>query len=88
MFFEDGGLVNQSGRLTTALLSATPESGKMTPDLKAISDAEALTQTRNRPETCQRDLVTGNRIRMRTCLEADHRALMRERNDRLFRAGW
>ncbi len=98
-FFEDGGPVGVTARLTAALLSRLPAKARLSPsqrdrlwrdaidaDLERVSTAEGLAAARRHLEACRAALDVGVHHSLRTCLEARHGVLVRARNDALTSA--
>ncbi len=98
-FFENGGPVGETARLTAALLSVTPPSGNMTPaerarlwvdaigeDLKRVSTSEGISRARAYLDACHWALDEGIHYNMRSCLEYRHESFMRKQNETLRRA--
>ena len=103
-YFENGGPVGVRARLTAALLSATPVSGKLTrierarlwrdavtPELKQVSTPAGIAMARAHLDACHWALDEGTHYSMRSCLEFRHETYMWKQNDmlrRALKAGW
>ena len=98
-FFEGGGPVGVTARLTAALLSGLPGKGRVSPsqrdrlwrdaidtDLQRVSTAEGLAEARRHLKACRTALEFGVHYSLRSCLEARHGVLVRAHNDALTNA--
>lgn len=98
-FFEDGGPVGVTARLTAALLSGLPGKGHASPsrrdrlwrdaidsDLQRVSTAAGLAEAQRHLEACRAALDFGVHYSLRSCLEARHGVLVRAQNDALTNA--
>ena len=103
-FFDNGAPVGVVARLTAALLSQTPQLGKMTKDarrrlwtdaigtdLERMSTPDGIFKARTHLDACHLALAEGTHHSMRSCLEFQHETFMRKQNEKLRRAlkaGW